>query len=102
MNDEISNQQNEFGCSSPIKFANATLYDSKGNIVLCPCGNPCETAIIGKEAYAAYCEKCSPIPTQEVKIIYRDNIGRASRRIRKELDETGLFKEKFYIPDTMA
>lgn len=52
--------ETEFGSSCPIRFANATMYDSEGKESLCKCGKPVARAIIGKETYVVRCEECHP------------------------------------------
>lgn len=48
----------EFGSSHPIRFGIGILCNSEGEEVLCKCGKPSETAIMGKSAYVARCNEC--------------------------------------------
>jgi hypothetical protein len=51
----------EFGSAFPVRFLpleSVKLYDSEGNEVLCKCGKPASTAIMGKEAFIARCNEC--------------------------------------------
>jgi late competence protein required for DNA uptake (superfamily II DNA/RNA helicase) len=51
---------------------NSTLYDRDNKPVLCKCGNKASGAVIGREAYMAWCRKCNPMgKTIEAKFIYR-------------------------------
>lgn len=67
----------EFG-SSGIRFINpenVSLYDSEGNIILCKCGKPAGTSVIGKEAFVAWCEDCTPLEKYEAKFVYKPPKG---------------------------
>ncbi len=58
------NLECEFGCTGPPMFpskGSVHLYDSKGNIAKCKCGNDAAGSIIGKNAYIHYCNECSPL-----------------------------------------
>lgn len=39
----------------------AKMYDTESNVLLCQCGKPAGSALIGKEAFVAWCEDCSPL-----------------------------------------
>ena len=51
----------EFGSSMPFRFLNpsqVTMYDGDGKEVMCACGKPATSGIIGKDAYVARCSDC--------------------------------------------
>lgn len=61
----------EYGSVGNVGFAKATLCDSAGEPILCACGEPAGCAVIGQNAYAAWCEKCSPVEKYEAKLVYK-------------------------------
>lgn len=64
----------EYGSSQQFRvlnFENSRMYDSEGKVVLCKCGKPVGSAAIGKEAFVAWCEDCSPTPKYDPKFVYK-------------------------------
>lgn len=52
----------EFGCLYPIRFLDDTevkMYDENGEVVLCKCGKPATSGIMGKDTYITRCSKCA-------------------------------------------
>ncbi len=49
----------------------AYLFDSEGKIVYCKCGVPAETALIGREAFLAKCNKCMGYEDSGYESVYR-------------------------------
>lgn len=37
-----------------------SMYDYKGKLVLCKCGNKATGGMIGKEAFVSWCKECDP------------------------------------------
>ncbi len=51
----------EFGSTFPVRFltpSQVTMYDSDGKEVMCKCGKPATSSIIGKDAFIAQCSEC--------------------------------------------
>ncbi len=68
------NVEAEFGSISPLRWLspeNVGLYDSEGNIILCKCGKPAGSGAMGKEAFVAWCNDCSPLNQASAKFVYR-------------------------------
>jgi hypothetical protein len=59
----------EFGSLQPINVARSTMRDGDGNEITCSCGKAAGSAIIGKEAYIAYCAECSPTPKYAAEFV---------------------------------
>ena len=61
----MSELREEFGSTEQVRFAKAKMYltdidMSDDNEALCRCGKPAEAAIIGREAFVAFCNDCGP------------------------------------------
>ena len=67
--------ESEFGSFSPISFPNmshAMMYDKKGSVLMCKCGNYASGGAFGKESFITWCIQCSPMEKIEpAKLIYR-------------------------------
>lgn len=64
----------EWGSSEKLRFVDpesVRMYDSEGNVMLCKCGKPASSGIMGKEAYQVWCKDCSPMSKYEGKLVYR-------------------------------
>lgn len=61
----------EYGSNENVRFSDAVMYDREGNEVLCKCGKPAGSAIIGKEAMIAFCTECSPMHNYSANFVYR-------------------------------
>jgi hypothetical protein len=64
----------EYGSSFDVRFlqpSQSSLVDSEGNEVMCKCGKPGGTAILGKGAFVAYCADCGPFTSPHAAYIYR-------------------------------
>ena len=51
----------EFGCAMPIRWldeSNAKFCDANGQQIMCICGKPATSGIMGKDAYVARCSDC--------------------------------------------
>ncbi len=51
----------EYGTTQPVRFLDesmASMHDSSGNEILCKCGKPAGSVLIGKDTHEAYCSKC--------------------------------------------
>lgn len=63
----------EFGCLSPVRFAQGSLSRCDGELVRCSCGKPTETALIGNEAFISLCHDCiSTASLDKVEFVYSD------------------------------
>jgi len=55
--------EEEYRSAQPVRFmstAHSCMYDGEGNIILCKCGKPAGSGMMGKESYLVWCEDCSP------------------------------------------
>lgn len=52
--------QSEYGSSQPIRFGNATMYNSDSEPTLCKCGNAASGGAIGQYSYTVWCADCDP------------------------------------------
>jgi len=50
--------QAEYGTVGNVAFAECKMCNADGEEVMCQCGKPASTALIGKEAYVARCNDC--------------------------------------------
>lgn len=50
----------EFGCSENVRWGNGSLFLADNTPAKCKCGNEATGAIMGKEAYQAFCNECMP------------------------------------------
>lgn len=57
--------RDEFGCSTPVRFAKGTMYREDGEVVLCKCGKEAEIVFVGKDAYLARCNTCYENPGEK-------------------------------------
>ena len=67
----------EDGSSGNIRFINpeaVRMYDSGGNVMLCKCGKPAGSAVIGTEAFIVWCSDCDPLNKETVKFVYKQFI----------------------------
>lgn len=63
----------EFGSFGGVRFLNpedVRMYDEAGNVVLCKCGKPAGTSIMGKDAFIAFCSDCSPTNHLSTDFVY--------------------------------
>ena len=64
----------EYGSYGNIRFLHpesSKMCDSDGEIVLCKCGKPAGGAIMGKEAFIAWCTDCNPNNNFSAEFIYK-------------------------------
>ena len=67
----------EYGSVGNIRFLNpdsVKMHDSDGNVVLCKCGKPAGSGVIGKEAFVAWCSECSPLNNFSAEFIYKPEL----------------------------
>lgn len=82
----------EFGTADNVRFlppGAVTMHDSSGKEVLCKCGKPAGSALIGKKAYIAWCEDCVPYKKETAKFIYKPP---------NQLEKQKLVDNGFIIP----
>lgn len=60
-----------FGNVNFLKPENVKMYDSEGNVILCDCGKPAVTGVIGKDSFASWCSECSPMTRYPSDIVFK-------------------------------
>lgn len=87
--EEDTNLQVEYGCGYNVRFLpplSVKIYDADGNVINCRCGKPAVSAAMGKEAFVAWCEDCSPMNKPSAELVYRP----PSDEQKKKLKEMGF------------
>jgi hypothetical protein len=65
----------EFDHIQNVRFPSSEtsrMYDSKGNVMHCKCGNPAAGGVFGKNSFKCWCAECNPNKGSCVEFIYKE------------------------------
>jgi hypothetical protein len=61
----------EYGSVRNLAFAECKMYNADGEEVMCQCGKPAESAIMGQSSHIARCNDCMGYNESEYQLVFK-------------------------------